>query len=89
MACENMKEMIRRTKALEVPVTGDATINVVMGILNCFFFGIGMIVLGAMNSDCVDILIGIHQLVGVVIGWIWAIVWGILIVVRNLPRMPK
>lgn len=43
-----------------------------------------MIVLGALKNDTPDILIGVFQLLIPFVGWIWAIIWGVLMVLRAL-----
>lgn len=47
--------------------------------------GIGTIIAGAKTSDVKNIIFGILQAVIPVIGWIWGIVWGILIFLKSTP----
>ncbi|PFH38727.1 hypothetical protein BESB_010690 [Besnoitia besnoiti] len=84
MSCD---EVIRRTTNLAVPTPpspSDKTSYILLGVLNCLLFGIGMIVIGAMKSDVPDVLIGVFQLIIPFVGWAWALVWGILIVMKAL-----
>ncbi len=56
-------------------------------IVNIFLPGIGTMILGCINKDCnwQHILVGFLQLItaGIIIGWIWSIWWGILLVQRS------
>jgi hypothetical protein len=63
---------------------GKGTIGLVLGIINLFLFGIGVIIAGAIEGDVADIIIGLLQLCIPFVGWIWAIIWGILMIVRNI-----
>ncbi|KAK6589093.1 hypothetical protein RS030_233519 [Cryptosporidium xiaoi] len=62
----------------------DKTKYVLFGVLNIILFGIGMIVIGILNNDASDIITGVLQLILPFVGWIWAIVWGVAIIYRNL-----
>ncbi|KFH17526.1 putative transmembrane protein [Toxoplasma gondii MAS] len=84
MSCD---EVIRRTTSLAVPTPpsqNEKLSYILLGILNCFLFGVGMIVLGAMKNDTPDVLIGVFQLVIPFVGWVWAVIWGVLIVLKAL-----
>lgn len=62
----------------------DKTKYVLLGAINIILFGIGMIVIGILNNDASDIITGVLQLILPFVGWIWAIVWGVAIICRNL-----
>ncbi|KAL8449986.1 hypothetical protein Emed_002727 [Eimeria media] len=79
--------IMNRLRALEVPTpptASDKSLYLLFGILNCFIFGLGMIIIGAMSGDNATLLIGVMQLIIPFVGWIWAVVWGILIIMRAL-----
>ncbi|KAL7069217.1 hypothetical protein ACR3K2_04740 [Cryptosporidium serpentis] len=78
--------VVERFKSMSTPTPSatDKGKYVLLGILNCIIFGLGMIIIGVMNNDASDIVTGILQLCIPFVGWIWAIVWGILIISRSL-----
>lgn len=70
---------------LEVPQPTsqkDRLVYGLFGLLNCVFFGTGMIMLGYVENDATDMIIGVLQLLCPIVGWIWAIFWGALIVLK-------
>lgn len=78
-----LKELIRRVESLEVPRPPSPKENllyVLLGVLNCLFFGIGMIIIGFLQADTNNIMVGVLQLLIPFAGWIWAVVWGAMIV---------
>ncbi|SCL98312.1 conserved protein, unknown function [Plasmodium chabaudi chabaudi] len=75
--------LVDKIRNMEVPENGNSSINVMLGVVNIFFFGFGMIAIGILNKDPDDLIIGILQLLVPLVGWIWAILWGILIVIKN------
>jgi len=80
-----MGEVISRTTALETP--GEGVISLICGIVNIIFPGVGTLVAAALSGcNTADIIIGILQLVfcWLIIGWIWSIVWGILMIIRGI-----
>lgn len=82
-----LDEIVNRTLHLAAPTppsANDKVMYIILGVLNCFLFGIGMIVIGAMTNDIPNILMGVLQLVIPFVGWVWAVVWGILIVMAAL-----
>lgn len=64
-----------------VPTVARSPIGILALILNIIPGGIGSIVAGASAKDTKTIVFGVLQFVlgFVVVGWIWSIVWGILI----------
>eukprot|EP00727_Mastigamoeba_balamuthi_P007023 m51a1_g2941 hypothetical protein (89) ;mRNA; f:603055-603754 len=79
--------IVEHTIGLKTP--GKGLVGLILGIVNILLPGIGVIIAGAIDGGeggVVDIIIGLIQLVTcwLVIGWIWAIVWGILMIIRNL-----
>ena len=75
-------DIIGHTTGLKTP--GSGMLSLVLGIVDCIFFGIGTIIAGALDGSVADIIIGVLQLVLPFVGWIWSIVWGILMIVRAL-----
>eukprot|EP01053_Blabericola_migrator_P006955 Blabericola_migrator_1__6954@NODE_3523_length_1708_cov_117_929311_g2188_i0_p1_GENE_NODE_3523_length_1708_cov_117_929311_g2188_i0NODE_3523_length_1708_cov_117_929311_g2188_i0_p1_ORF_typecomplete_len155_score8_52Spec3/PF15795_5/0_0056_NODE_3523_length_1708_cov_117_929311_g2188_i05881052 len=75
-------ELVDRTKHFRVPTHGRPFVRVLLGLLNCVFFGVGMIISGALREDPVDVLIGALQLCLPFIGWCWAVIWGILMIYK-------
>lgn len=64
---------------------GDGVIGLVCGILNLFFFGVGTIIAAILDDlNVANLIIGILQLVLPFVGWIWSIIWGVLMIIRNL-----
>ncbi|KAH0472453.1 MAG: uncharacterized protein KVP18_003381 [Porospora cf. gigantea A] len=72
-----------RIKNLEVPI-GDKALTIGMAILNFFLPGIGTLIMGAVADNKDDMIIGLLQflLAFLIIGWIWSIVWGVLMIIR-------
>lgn len=73
-------EALSKTTGLQTPSGLDRTMQIVLGVLNCFFFGVGVIIAGCLANDMADVLIGVAQLLLPFVGWVWAIIWGILMV---------
>ncbi|SCL99027.1 conserved Plasmodium protein, unknown function [Plasmodium chabaudi chabaudi] len=67
--------LVDKIRNMEVPENGNSSINVMLGVVNIFFFGFGMIAIGILNKDPDDLIIGILQLLVPLVGWIWAILW--------------
>jgi len=76
------RDIIDRITTLKTP--GQGTIGLVLGIVNLIFFGIGTLIAGALGGNLADVVIGVLQLVLFFVGWIWSIVWGVLMIVRNV-----
>lgn len=75
-------DIVLHTTTLKTP--GSGMIALICGILNCFLFGIGTIVAGALDGSLADVIIGILQLVLPFVGWIWSIVWGVIMIIHAL-----
>lgn len=71
-----------KTKSFQVP-TGDKLALVLCGIINFIAPGIGTLVMGVINSDSDDMVIGLLQLLFtlLIFGYIWSLVWGVLMIV--------
>ncbi|EGC34932.1 hypothetical protein DICPUDRAFT_55483 [Dictyostelium purpureum] len=67
-----------------IPVL-EKNVMIICGILDFFLFGIGTIILGALD-DCNIwcVLIGVLQLCLPFVGWFWSIIWGVLILIKGL-----
>ena len=74
------EEACSKTTNLTVPAVEPRGAKICLGIVNCFFFGIGTIIAGFMANDLADVLIGFGQLFIPFLGWIWSIMWGILMI---------
>ncbi|ORM40147.1 uncharacterized protein BXIN_1231 [Babesia sp. Xinjiang] len=75
-----------RTKTATVPLQGPPTTVYICGALNFILFGVGTMILGFVNDCLEDVVIGAMQLLLPFVGWIWSIVWGILIIARKSAR---
>ena len=65
--------IMSRLTALEVPTppsANDKSLYLLLGILNCLIFGLGMIIIGAMSNDTATLLMGVMQLLLPFVGWI-------------------
>jgi hypothetical protein len=45
--------------------------------------GVGVIIAGVVEEKTADIVIGILQLLVPFLGWLWAVIWGILMMIRS------
>lgn len=70
-------EAVNKTANLTVP-RPERNLQIVLGIVNLFFFGIGTIIAGFMTNSMADVLIGVGQLLIPFVGWLWSVVWGVL-----------
>ena len=73
-------DMIGRITGLKTP--GSGMLGVVCGILNFLLYGFGTIIAGAADNNMADVIIGVLQLVLPFIGWIWSILWGVLMIIN-------
>lgn len=64
----------------------DKNLQLICGILNCFLFGIGTIIAGALSNSLADVVIGILQLVIPFVGWVWSVIWGILMIMKAVAK---
>ena len=62
----------------------DGIVSIVCGIVNCILFGIGTIIAAIIDFNVADILIGVLQLVIPFVGWIWSIVWGVMMIIHGI-----
>ena len=60
---------------------------VLLLVVNIFLPGVGTMILGCINGACnwQHIIVGVLQMItaGIIVGWIWSIWWGILLVQRS------
>ena len=69
-----------KSKNLTVPKTDSRGMDIVLGVVNLIFFGIGTIIAGILSNDMADIVIGVCQLFIPFVGWVWSVIWGILMI---------
>jgi hypothetical protein len=72
-------EMVDKVSGLNTPKV-ERGAEVCLGITNFFLWGIGTMIGGFMANDMADVLIGLIQLFIPCVGWIWSIIWGVLMV---------
>eukprot|EP01090_Pellita_catalonica_P012519 TRINITY_DN2740_c0_g2_i4.p1 TRINITY_DN2740_c0_g2~~TRINITY_DN2740_c0_g2_i4.p1 ORF type:complete len:121 (-),score=19.14 TRINITY_DN2740_c0_g2_i4:20-382(-) len=77
--------LVDRITGLQAPQGGSPLIGLILGVVNILWPGFGVIIAGALDGNQNDIIIGIMQfiLAFFFIGWIWAVVWGILMIINN------
>ena len=60
---------------------------IIILVINCFLPGIGTICLACLGPRFVwqHIMIGLFQLLlcAIIIGWVWSILWGVLVVMKS------
>eukprot|EP01133_Synstelium_polycarpum_P008006 gene8006-9405_t len=62
----------------------ESNIMIICGILDFFLFGIGTIILGVLdNCNVWCVIIGILQLCIPFVGWLWSIIWGVIILMKD------
>eukprot|EP01105_Mastigella_eilhardi_P015785 TRINITY_DN3610_c0_g1_i3.p1 TRINITY_DN3610_c0_g1~~TRINITY_DN3610_c0_g1_i3.p1 ORF type:complete len:166 (+),score=27.78 TRINITY_DN3610_c0_g1_i3:75-500(+) len=66
-------DIVNHITQMKTPNKG--LLAVLLGIINCFFFGCGVIIGGILDNDLADVIIGLLQLFIPFLGWIWAILW--------------
>ena len=59
--------------------------QIVLGVVNFLFFGVGTMIAAVVSPDrdLADFLIGVMQLLIPFIGWLWSLVWGILMILNR------
>ena len=77
-----VKKIIVKVKAKDTP--GKGALAIIFGIVNFIFFGVGTIIAGAMDGSMTDVVIGLLQLLVPLVGWIWSIIWGVLMIMHGL-----
>lgn len=78
-----LQRVKQKTQELDVPIVEPTgALQFVLGLLNCFIFGLGVIIAGLINGDSADVVIGLLQLLLPFIGWIWGLLWGVLMVLE-------
>lgn len=77
-----LSQVIERTKALQVPKPG-GILSIILGIVNILLPGWGVVIAGLLANDKVDIILGLLQFLTcfLIIGWVWAVVWGVLMII--------
>ncbi|KAI3632884.1 hypothetical protein MIR68_008959 [Amoeboaphelidium protococcarum] len=83
------KQIVEKTTKFTVPVTTQPGLTLVLGILNLVFFGIGTIIAGVVNNSLADVVIGILQLLIPFVGWVWSVIWGVLMIGSAATSMKK
>ena len=73
---------------MEVPIVDGECLQIVLGIINCIFFGVGVLIAGLVTGNGLDVIIGLLQLVVPFVGWLWALVWGVLMVLNRNKAAP-
>ena len=83
-----LSDALNKLQTFSTPQVPSRGSEICLGILNCFFFGVGTIIGGFMSNDLADVLIGVGQLFIPFVGWIWSIVWGVLMITgKNSPTV--
>lgn len=82
----SLKVVWERLKTFSIPTASaqDRAKYVLLGVVNIIIFGLGMIIIGIINNDASDIITGVLQLLLPFVGWVWALVWGIAIICKNI-----
>jgi hypothetical protein len=79
---ELLSRTCEKTKTLTTPKLGADMrgVEMCLGITNCILFGFGTMIGGVMTADIPDVIIGLLQLFIPFVGWLWSILWGILMI---------
>ena len=72
-----LKDTWERIKSFTVPRVSNDRTQLVLGGVNCVFFGVGTFVAGIMNRNIYDVVIGVGQLHTPFVGWLWSMAWGV------------
>lgn len=68
-----------------IPLVERSPWGILCLVLNIIPGGVGTIIAGAKTDDTKNIIFGVIQLLlaAAVIGWIWSLVWGIMIFTKS------
>jgi len=76
-------DIVGETVNLSPPSVQRVPWGIICLLLDCILFGIGTIIAGIINDRISTIIIGVLQLVIPFVGWLWSIIWGVLIFVKS------
>ncbi|KAH0486263.1 MAG: hypothetical protein KVP17_004714 [Porospora cf. gigantea B] len=82
--------VVERTTMLIVPL-GTRGVTIACGLLNFILPGFGTVICGAVTHNLSDMIIGSLQFVSfvLIIGWIWSVVWGFLMIKRSCQKTER
>ncbi|KAK1444544.1 hypothetical protein BgAZ_104500 [Babesia gibsoni] len=78
-----IRSVVHRVRSLAVPNEGKRAVVYSLGALNFLLFGVGTMIFG-IKDDCLeDVIIGAAQLLLPIVGWVWSIAWGAIIIYKK------